>query len=235
MVLIQEGNPSGISWNEIPAIQPYINQVNARYPYCYNGVEGLNIMSKYPFTARSIGQEQYTRTVLGFSRNQSAYVARAFDLQLPSGKQLRLLNFRFQSYHLSFGKNQNVRISPDAKPAPLERMRRSFGLRNDDALTVRKAIDASPANVIVCGDMNDVPTSHVYRVVRGEDMRDAWSETGRGYAYTFNRHNLPYRIDHIMYRGDLEAVAAQRLEGGSSDHYPLMVTFDIDVTKDKTK
>ena len=66
-------------------------------------------------------------------------------------------------------------------------------------------------------------------------MRDAWSETGRGYAYTFNRHNLPYRIDHIMYRGDLEAVAAQRLEGGSSDHYPLMVTFDIDVTKDKTK
>ena len=235
VVLIQEGNPSGISWNEIPAIQPYINQVNARYPYCYNGVEGLNIMSKYPFTARSIGQEQYTRTVLGFSRNQSAYVARAFDLQLPSGKQLRLLNFRFQSYHLSFGKNQNVRISPDAKPAPLERMRRSFGLRNDDALTVRKAIDASPANVIVCGDMNDVPTSHVYRVVRGEDMRDAWSETGRGYAYTFNRHNLPYRIDHIMYRGDLEAVAAQRLEGGSSDHYPLMVTFDIDVTKDKTK
>ena len=58
VVLIQEGNPSGISWNEIPAIQPYINQVNARYPYCYNGVEGLNIMSKYPFTARSIGQEQ---------------------------------------------------------------------------------------------------------------------------------------------------------------------------------
>ena len=233
VVLIQEGNPNGLSWNEIPSIQPYINQVNARYPYCYNGVEGLNIMSKYPFKTQSLGNEQHHRTVLGFNRNTSAYVARAYDLDMPSGKQIRLIDFRFQSYHLSFGKNLNVRISPDAKPAPLERMRRSFGLRNDDALTVRQAIDASPANVIVCGDMNDVPSSHVYRVVCGDDMHDAWCDAGRGYAYTFNRYNLPYRIDHILYRGDLAAVGAERIAGGSSDHYPLMVTFDIDFSKNQ--
>lgn len=235
VVLIQEGNPNGLSWSEIPSIQPYINQVNARYPYCYSGVEGLNIMSKYPFTTQSIGSERHARSVLGFNRNQSAYVARAFDLRLPSGKQIRLVDFRFQSYHLSFGKNQNVRVSPDAKPAPLERMRRSFSLRNDDALTLRHAIDASPANVIVCGDMNDVPSSHVYRVVRGDDMNDAWCDVGQGYAYTFNRYNLPYRIDHVLYRGDLVAVGAERVVGGSSDHYPLMVTFDIDFSKNKTK
>ena len=233
VVIIQEGNPNGIGWDEIPSIQPYINQVNARYPYCYNGVEGLNIMSKFPFTTQSLGEERNTRSVLGFNRNQSAYLARAFDLQLPSGKQLRLVDFRLQSYHLSFGKNQNVRISPDAKPSALERMRRSFKLRDDDAMTLRRFIDASPANVIVCGDMNDVPSSHVYRVIRGSDLADAWVEVGNGYAHTFNRHNLPYRIDHILYRGDLTAVGAERPKGGSSDHYPLMVTFDIDISNHK--
>lgn len=233
VVVLQEGTPGGVSWEQIPSVKPYVNEVKTRYPYCYFGVEGLNLMSKYPFTAQSVGDVQYTRSVLGFNRNQAAYVARTFDLQLPSGKQLRLVDFRLQSYHLSFGKNRYVRISPDVKPAPLERMRRSFGLRDDDARTLRQAIDKSPANVIVCGDMNDVPSSHVYRVIRGEDLNDAWVEVGYGYAYTFNRHNLPYRIDNVLYRGDITAVAAQRLKGGSSDHYPLLVTFDIDVSNSK--
>ena len=233
VVMLQEGAPNGISWEQIPSIQPFINEVKVRYPYCYYGVEGLNIMSKYPFTAQSLGDVQTNRSVLGFNRNQTGYLARAFDLQLPSGKQLRLVDFRLQSYHLSFGKNHNVRISPDVKPSPLERMRRSFNLRGNDAFALREALDASPANLIVCGDMNDVPTSHVYRVIRGNDLNDAWVDVGNGYAHTYNRHHLPYRIDNVLYRGAITAVAAQRLKGGSSDHYPLMITFDIDVNLDQ--
>ena len=124
----------------------------------------------------------------------------------------------------------NVRISPDVKPSPLERMKRSFSLRGKNAEAIRQAIDDSPDNLIVCGDMNDVTTSHVYRVIKGHDMTDAWAEVGNGYAYTFNRHHLPFRIDHILYRGDLQALDAQRIAGGSSDHYPLMVTFNLSTT-----
>lgn len=229
VVLIQEGCPNGVVWSEIPSIQPYLVEIEAKYPYRYDGLEGLNIMSKYPFTTTALGEPQHVRTALGFNRNQKAYLARAFDLQLPSGKQLRLIDFRLQSYHLSFGKNMNVHISPDVKPAPLERMRRSFILRDGNATDIRQSIDASPANVIVCGDMNDVPASHVYSIIRGEDMKDAWGEVGRGYAPTFNRHHLPFRIDHVLYRGDLQALNAQRIKGGDSDHYPIMVTFDIDI------
>ena len=133
-----------------------------------------------------------------------------------------------QSYHLSFGKNMSVRVSPDAKPSPIERMKRSFALRGSDAAAVRAAIDASPANLIVCGDMNDVSTSHTYRVIKGHDLIDAWADVGRGYAYTYNRHGLRFRIDHVLYRGDITALNAHRLAGGSSDHYPLLVEFDID-------
>lgn len=230
VVILQEGGAPGIEWFEIPALQQHRDEINARYPYIYSSPEGLNIMSRFPFTTCTLGEPKQTRTVLGYNRETTAYLARAYDLQLPSGKQLRLIDFRLQSYHLQFGKSMTVRISPDAKPSPLERMKRSSILRSNDAAAIRQAIDESPGNVIVCGDMNDVSTSHVYRTIRGEDLTDAWNEVGHGYAYTFNRHHLPFRIDHVLYRGALQAVQAERIKGGSSDHYPLMVTFDIDVT-----
>jgi len=171
------------------------------------------------------------RSVLGYNHETTSHLARAYDLQLPSGKQLRLVDFRLQSYHLSFGKNPNVRISPDAKPSAIERMRRSFALRGANAASLRKALDDSPENIIVCGDMNDVSASHVYRVICGDDLKDAWVETGRGYGHSFNRHNLPFRIDQILYRGDIRALEAKRIKDGSSDHYPVMATFDIEITK----
>ena len=231
VVLMQEGSANGVDWSRMPSLEPYQKQIQERYPYRYYSIEGLNIMSKYPFTTQPLCDPQETRSPLGHTRNQTSYLARAYDLQLPQGKQLRLVDFRFQSYHLHFGKSMNARVSPDVKPAPLERMRRSFALRTGDAAAVRKALDDSPANLIVCGDMNDVPSSHVYRVLRGQDLKDAWADSGRGYAYTYNRHSLRYRIDQVFYRGDVRALHAERLVGGSSDHYPLVVSFDIDNTR----
>ena len=228
VVLLQEGSCRGIGWEEVPSLKPYINEMKSRFPYRYESSEGLSMMSRYPFTTVAIGEAQQSRSALGYNRNQTSYLARAYDMQLPNGKQLRLVDFRLQSYHLSFGKNMSVRVSPDVKPSALERMRRSFALRGDNAAALRSAIDDSPANVIVCGDMNDVPTSHVYQVIKGNDLHDAWAESGRGYAYTYNRHGLKYRIDHVFYRGDITALTAKRLRGGSSDHYPLMVSFDIE-------
>ena len=230
VVLLQEGGAAGLEWEDIPSVKSYMSIVRSRYPYLYSSPEGLNIISKYPFTTQPLCDPQYTRSALGYNRETTSYLARAYDLQLPSGKQLRLVDFRLQSYHLSFGKNPNIRISPDAKPSAIERMRRSFALRGDNAESLRKALDDSPANVIVCGDMNDVSSSYVYRVICGDDLKDAWAETGRGYGHSFNRHNLPYRIDQIFYRGDIRALESKRIKDGSSDHYPIMTTFDIEIT-----
>ncbi len=228
VVLLQEGS-AGQQWEDVPSLKPLLAEVNSKYPYRFLGDEGLCIMSKFPFQAHTVGQSANTRTALGYNRKQNSYLARYFDLNLPTGKQLRLVDFRLQSYHLSFGKNPNVRISPDKRPFALERMRRSFALRTDNAQELRRFIDTCPQNLIVCGDMNDVPASHVYRVIRGDDLNDAWCDVGRGYVYTYNGHHLLYRIDHILYRGALRAVRAERIKGGASDHYPMMATFDIDI------
>ncbi|MBR5725888.1 MAG: endonuclease/exonuclease/phosphatase family protein [Muribaculaceae bacterium] len=230
VVLLQEGC-TDVNWEEMPTVVPFLSEIKKKYPYCAEGDEGLCIMSKFPFTTIALGEPQETHSPLGYNRKLISHLARVYDLQLPSGKQLRLVNFRLQSYHLSFGKSLNVRVSPDVKPSALERMKRSFALRGDNARQLRECIDDSPKNVIVCGDMNDIPASHVYRVIRGEDLNDSWCDVGRGYAYTYNGHGLCYRIDHILYRGDLKALTATRLTGGSSDHYPIMVTFDIGINE----
>ena len=228
VVMLQEGTAGGMDWIYMPSVLPYKSQIEKKYPYHFSGADGLSIMSKYPFTTTPIGEPCIVHSPLGYNRNQTSYIARAFDLELPHGKQLRLINFRLQSYNLSFGQTVHVRVSPEVMPSPLGRMKRSFAKRGKDAAELRKAIDDSPANVIVCGDMNDVPTSYVYRVIRGKDLRDAWYDVGMGYAYTYNRHHLRYRIDQVLYRGDVRALEAERVIGGSSDHYPMMVTFDID-------
>lgn len=229
VVLLQEGGASGIEWKELPSITPYMQEITANYPYCYSSPDGLNIMSKYPFTTQPLGTTQEAHSPLGYNRDHRSHLARAYDLTLPSGKLVRLIDFRLQSYHLSFAKSENVRVSPDVKPSALERMRRSFALRGRNAEALREILDNSPKNVIMCGDMNDVSTSYVYRTICGDDMRDAWVDAGYGYAHTYNRHGLRYRIDHILYRGALRPVDAVRLEGGSSDHYPLMAVFDTDI------
>jgi len=106
-------------------------------------------------------------------------------------------------------------------------MRRSFALRGDNAAAVRESIDRSPANVIVCGDMNDVTTSHVYRVIKGDDLRDVWTDVGSGYGYTFNSFGLLFPIDHVLYRGAVRLIEAQVVHGGCSDHYPVVATFEL--------
>lgn len=233
VVLMQEGGAAGLAWSDVPSLKPYVAQMKAKFPYSYSSPEGLSILSKYPFTTQPLGEARQGRSPLGYNRDMTSHLARAYDLQLPTGKQLRLIDFRLQSYHLSFGKSENVRVSPDVKPSPLERMRRSFDLREANALTLRKALDDSPANVIICGDMNDVSASHVYRTIRGNDMKDAWAIAGHGHGHSFNRHNLYYRIDQIFYRGDLRVLTARRIKGGSSDHYPIVATFDIEITDNK--
>ena len=94
VVLLQEGVAAGVVWSDIPSVRPYVDQVNAKFPYTYNSPEGLNILSKYPFTTIALSEPRRTRSALGYNREMTAYLARAYDLQLPTGKQLRLIDFR---------------------------------------------------------------------------------------------------------------------------------------------
>ena len=91
---------------------------------------------------------------------------------------------------------------------------------------MRQLLDDTSGDVLVMGDMNDTPGSFAYRTVCGDDLHDAWAETGLGPIYTFNSHHLYVKIDHILYRGHLKPLWCRRDKAGESDHYPLVALFE---------
>ena len=62
-------------------------------------------------------------------------------------------------------------------------------------------------------------------ILRRRDMRDTFTECGNGFAHTYHDNRFYFKIDHIMYRGSLDAVAWKRDKSGDSDHYPQVATF----------
>lgn len=83
-------------------------------------------------------------------------------------------------------------------------------------------------NVIVCGDFNDPVGSYaLYYLSSESDLRQVYADVGFGPTITYNANNFYFRIDHILYRGNLKPYSIERGDLKASDHYPLTATFTI--------
>lgn len=97
-------------------------------------------------------------------------------------------------------------------------------VRAAQADTIARVIRQSPLRTLVCGDFNDTPVSYVYRMMRN-GHRDAFSEAGRGFSYTFNGFRNLLRIDYVLLDHSFEVLDYQSPFLDYSDHLPVVVTF----------
>lgn len=81
--------------------------------------------------------------------------------------------------------------------------------------------------MIICGDFNDVPESYAYRLLKGNDLKDAYVETGFGPMITYNAHAFWFHLDQIFYRGALRPLSVRKGKTKLSDHYPLFAEFEF--------
>ena len=79
---------------------------------------------------------------------------------------------------------------------------------------------------IVCGDMNDVPSSFVYRRLRG-DYNDAFLSMGKGLGNTFHEGIYNFRIDYIFFNKFVDALFFSVDKINKSDHYPILFKFEL--------
>ncbi|MBQ0057018.1 MAG: endonuclease/exonuclease/phosphatase family protein [Bacteroidales bacterium] len=87
--------------------------------------------------------------------------------------------------------------------------------------------DAGNMPMIICGDMNDTPTSYTYRSMRGT-MSDSWTEAGFGPGISFRDAPFWFRIDHVFHSSHFRTLDARVMrEIEYSDHYPVMVTLQL--------
>lgn len=159
-----------------------------------------------------------------------------YEVKMPWGK-LNWINMHMSSFHLTDEERKVMRdvISvkdteeglKEMKGTIREKLKRGFTNRAERARALRTIIDDLKGPVIVSGDFNDVPESYAYRIVKGEDLGDAYAETSFGPAITYNRHGFWFHLDQIFYSKDtLRPLSVKKGTLKSSDHYPLLSEFE---------
>ena len=231
LVLMQEGSQDR-DYLTVPNVITMRDEIVKKYPYHSDGYRDLVILSKYPYKV-------VPDSVFKTNPNHDGGVyAKAFDIDMPGGKQLRVISLHLRSIgmdrddkdlytdltrrEVNVNNRSNLRR---IKRSLYDKLGRAFIRHAQEANIIRSLIDNGPDNVIVCGDYNEAPSSYCYRTIRGDDFSDAFQDCGCGLTYTFNANRMYFKIDHILYRGAMEAVDWSRAKITDSDHYPQVATF----------
>lgn len=180
---------------------------------------GLACFSKYPLSnVKSIKFEK-----------AEAVGAVAYTVKIGK-KKVRLFNChlesnRFTSEDRKFYKNLVEKFSTDKledfNSIIVKKMDRAFSERARQSRIIRKEMEKTDLDIIVCGDYNDTPLSYTYRTIKGKDMEDAFVNTASGLGISYYENHFYFRIDHILYSKNLTAYQCKIDRIKHSDHYPI--------------
>lgn len=212
-----------------------IDSLFAAYPYRASGsanAHDLKVLSKYPVKAVPVKCLNQDDDSYWSTRRRWAL----FEIDIK-GFRLPIINFHMTSYELTDTEREVVTEIRGVKTAKksYEEFRYEIFPKLGEAFRTRAknvhemistTSDITP--LIACGDLNDVPGSWSYKLMRDAGFQDAYPETSFGPTNTFNQFLFLFHIDQIFYRGQyLKALKTKRHRINTSDHYPVEATFEI--------
>jgi len=209
-----------------------VQALDARYPYRVVNVNNqLTVLSKYPFVYEDIHLPKPMDIRMGlFKINIMGHTVRLFNVHLESiGLSMAdkaLYKSLFEKAPSS--ERQWKKELKDVKHQLIDKLSIAFGKRAEQARFIRHTIDSIGGDFIVAGDFNDIQGCYAVRTIMGDDMHDAYAENAFGPTITYHGNRFYFRIDHVLYGGDMKAVDIERGNVSSSDHYPLFTTFVFD-------
>lgn len=203
------------------------DSINSRYPYrLYSNRSGEVLLSKYHATEIDTPQPDW---------GSGSFCAYNVEVE---GHEVTVVNCHLQSIGLTDDDKELYRELTDkelrnpsrselskVKNGIVTKLLAAFRIRAQQARYIKEFLATRKGNVILVGDFNDVPGSYAYRTIKSDGLKDAYSECAFGPTVTYNDNRFYFRIDQMLYRGDLEAVRIKRGDLRSSDHYPLLATF----------
>ena len=237
VIIMQEGSLTGYSYEEMISVQPFMEEIKKKYPYRSHWHHDVMIMSRHPY--KLLTDELKWANIEPnhdqISDRHDSY-GKVYDV-FVGDDTIRIIGVHLTSFQLSTKEKTITQISNNRADGNVSRMSEFKALvkkiqvmataRAAQAKEVRRVVERSPRNMIVCGDFNDTPASYTYRTIKGDDLNDAFAETGLGPISTYKEHGLYFKIDHVLYRGNFKAVSSVMDKIGTSDHYPQMVTFKM--------
>lgn len=163
------------------------------------------------------------------------------DVDLGEQKKIRLYVTHLQSVTLS---NEEVAYAEEktAKlPTKVESKTKGIltklilasSKRAQQANIIDSITDKATLPTIICGDMNDMPGSYVYRKVKGE-LSDAFVDKGFGFGRTYRNIFPTLRIDYIFYDSKFfNCKGYSSPDVALSDHNPVLASFSIQLKENQ--
>lgn len=200
-----------------------LDSIYAKYPYRVMGA-GNGILSKFPI---------YPVKLPKLNDATAFHLAAVAEIQ---GRRTLIVSVHLQSiglddsdkalYHeITAGEGGREAIA-GAKRQLLSKLAKAFRNRAIQTRLIRSQIDSlGIENVIVAGDFNDIPDCYALRQLAKDDFKSAFSMAGCGPVITYHANRFYFQIDHILYRGQLDAVGYRKDDFDRSDHYPIMARF----------
>ena len=215
--------------HEIPNYSQFADSLRRIYPYTAGTwVNDLKVLSKYPV-------ELANTAMLPLTTPEQP----EFDIYKVTmgSNQMWLINFHMPSFALSTNDRNVVteithksglsKSIHDYNTSVKPKLSKAFTQRAECVRKILNTLQYLNGPVILCGDFNDVPESYAYRLMTGWGLNDAYVETNFGPTFTYNEHLFFFHLDQIFYKGDLKALNVDRGTVNSSDHYPMIATFEF--------
>ncbi|MEH0152737.1 endonuclease/exonuclease/phosphatase family protein [Limibacter armeniacum] len=183
-------------------------QLSRVYPYnaiyIQDGTHGIACFSKYPILSDK----------LLLNSNQLPF-AQVLDISIKD-KRLQLFNVHLAS----------PAVAVEHPDKFMELYKANYELRKtqlDEIMRLAKISRNKTDAQVLIGDLNTMSFEPLYRDLNAEWV-NLYSEKGEGWGLNFP--NLakvqPFvTLDYIFIRGQLQAVGAEVISGGSSDHLPV--------------
>lgn len=219
----QEGQPM-LTIGAKKISQEQIERAEKLYPHRYLNARGMGIMSRYPFVVQKVNHPDIWN-----------YDLAHYDIAVP-GDTIHLINVHLQSLGLTADDRTLYKdlTEGDAhadmktyRSTLIAKLNAAFRARAEQARILRDYIDKLDGTVVVCGDFNDIPGCYALRHIQNGDFRDAYRDAGLGGDITFHVDRFYFRIDHILYRGNLKALRMWADKNPSSDHYAMISFFKL--------
>ena len=208
-------------------------KINMKYFYYkkyYNSknkrkIDALVIFSKYPILRTGFYLDDRKTTI-------AIYIDISIDDEIVRVYNVHLESFQFGEDDYTFYSNLK---EAETDKTPLKegtrkimmKLRKANELRAKQVEILRAGIRISPYPFLLCGDLNDTPSSYTYQVL-SRGVKDSFKKAGNGFIGNTFRGNLPsFRIDYILFDKKFEAYNYEKINSSLSDHYPISVFINI--------
>lgn len=208
--------------------QKQLDSLHIIYPYVFTQGMNFALLSKFPAQPINLDfpkKEFASGDIAAWRLNIHGRVVNLFSVHLRS---LGLTDDDKGAYQ-DIVKLDSItkRDIHDAKSAIVPKLAAAGVEREAQIRYLQKYLQRyGGKNALICGDFNDAVNCYgLYLLEHESHMRQAYADVGLGPMITYNANDLYFRIDHILYRGDMHPYTMSRGNIKASDHYPVIARF----------